>query len=278
MLILLAKSGQLGNQLTSLSAAITIGLEYGHDVYCPIVDPKLKEYFNFEFEEKQNIRVKCSYHKYLEFLLRCIGWVKRKINKHEKSEFKPNYPNFLPQFMMNWIMFRRENTLVSQYVQVKQYLGFKEEINKRCINTIQQIKLKDDLLVAVHFRRSDYKFWREGKWYYEDEEFLFWMRNLYNENNNIHFLIFTNDKIEKRTFDNEGFQVTIMKGSVIDDLCCMSLCDYVMGPPSTFSWWASYIGNSNLLWLKDRKSRYTFSDFENICESIVNRSQSWTLD
>jgi hypothetical protein len=37
----------------------------------------------------------------------------------------------------------------------------------------------------------------------------------------------------------------------VEDLYLLSKCDYIMGPPSTFSGWASFYGNVPLYMLKE---------------------------
>lgn len=274
MLILFAKSGQLGNQLGSLSSAIALGLEYGHDVCCPIVDPELKKYFNFTFSTEKSINIRVSYRKTFEFIAKLIVFFKNKFNINNNCKFDSDKSKYNPQIMTHWISFREDRTLVTQYENVREYLGFKKEIYDRCYIKFSKLNLQGKKLMAVHFRRGDYKLFNGGKWYYENEDFLSWMKMIYDEDNSLHFLIFSNEKVDLNIFRKYNLPVSIMDGTAIEDLCCMSKCDYIMGPPSTFSWWASYIGNSKLLWLEERGKDYHLNNFFNICEEIIKNHNS----
>lgn len=42
----------------------------------------------------------------------------------------------------------------------------------------------------------------------------------------------------------------------------MSQCDYLIGPPSTFTGWASYIGNVPLKYIESKNIDFTLEDFK----------------
>jgi len=54
------------------------------------------------------------------------------------------------------------------------------------------------------------------------------------------FFIASNEKISKEmTSDLEYF--SNIDGSAPEDLYALSKCDYILGPPSTFSYWAGFM-------------------------------------
>ena len=116
--------------------------------------------------------------------------------------------------------------------------------------------------VAIHIRRGDYKTWEGGKYYYEDEDyrrFMEQMRTLVlNElGKECVFYIFTNDKVG---IGGEG--ITLSDSPWYVDQFVMSRCDYIIGPPSTFSLWASYTGRTPFYHVKDKDYAFTLKDFE----------------
>jgi len=50
-------------------------------------------------------------------------------------------------------------------------------------------------------------------------------------------------------------QVGIGAGSAVGDMCALAKCDYIFGPLSTFSMWASFYGNKPLFLIHDSKVR-----------------------
>jgi hypothetical protein len=48
----------------------------------------------------------------------------------------------------------------------------------------------------------------------------------------------------------------------LEDMYALAGCDYIIGPPSTFSMWASFIGKVPLFHLHDREINFSLSDFK----------------
>lgn len=116
--------------------------------------------------------------------------------------------------------------------------------------------------IAVHVRRGDYKTWEGGRYYYEDKDYLRFinrMKQLVREElgKDCLFYIFTNDRVYL-----EGFGITVSDNSWYVDQYIMSRCDYIIGPPSTFSLWASYTGLTPFYHVKDKEREFTLQDFE----------------
>ena len=96
------------------------------------------------------------------------------------------------------------------------------------------------LRLGVHIRRGDYKEWRDGQYYFDDETYARHINRfaaMYPERD-VHVYLSTNDG----TVTEEGFQqlcpqvnIHHLQGSAPEDLFMLSECDYLMGPPSTFS-------------------------------------------
>ena len=73
------------------------------------------------------------------------------------------------------------------------------------------------------------------------------------------FLLFSNESLQEENF--KDIPIIIMSGNAGEDLYAMSRCDYVMGPPSSFSRCAAYMGRTKRLVLLNKNERYSFSDF-----------------
>jgi len=120
--------------------------------------------------------------------------------------------------------------------------------------------------IAVHIRRGDYEQWENGKYFYEDAVYL----NAINRIKNLvvtrlKIFIFSNDKLlNTKLYEDPTNNPYFSKNDVKSDHYLMSLCDYIIGPPSSFSMWASYIGNTPFYHIKDKNKEFTLSDFE-IC-------------
>jgi len=117
-------------------------------------------------------------------------------------------------------------------------------------NELYQKVLKQDRsvynLVGVHVRKGDYKTWKKGIYYFEDSVYQTYMHNLEAE------LV---KKTGKQTlfivFSNETLQIQKI----------MSLCDYLIGPPSTFTLWASYLGDARYCHITDVSGKMELDEF-----------------
>jgi len=132
---------------------------------------------------------------------------------------------------------------------------------------IIELKSKGNTIVGIHIRRGDYKKWENGKYYFNDETYEKYMnafsQKLSNENiKNRVFIIFSNEKV--------GFEETqnllISRETWFIDHKVMSICDYLIGPPSTFTLWANYIGKNTLFYIHD-KTGYLENTTSGFCEN-----------
>ncbi|MCM1141943.1 MAG: alpha-1,2-fucosyltransferase [Muribaculum sp.] len=128
------------------------------------------------------------------------------------------------------------------------------------------IKRKEfDIIVGVHIRRGDYANWLNGKFYYSDEKYLSVIEKICTKfpYKKIGFYFASNEAIDKTNFRSiDYFQID--KATPAIDLYALSRCDYIIGPPSTFSNWAAFYGNHPIQFIENPSSFST--DFLNKTE------------
>ena len=115
------------------------------------------------------------------------------------------------------------------------------------------------MLVGVHIRRTDYKEYLNGKYYYslvQYKQIILNLRELIGEHK-VYFVLFS-DEIIQLDLPN----CTQSHGTWYQDLDSMSVCDYLIGPPSTFSCWASYMGNVPQYFIEDANRTIRLNDFK----------------
>ncbi|HEV2761361.1 MAG TPA: hypothetical protein VGV38_00100, partial [Pyrinomonadaceae bacterium] len=59
----------------------------------------------------------------------------------------------------------------------------------------------------------------------------------------------------------EGFRHTRGTGHLVEDLYALAGCDYLVGPPSTFTMWASLYGGVPLCMVEDPRRALRLEDF-----------------
>ena len=96
------------------------------------------------------------------------------------------------------------------------------------------------LRLGVHIRRGDYAKWNDGIYCYDDETYARHINRFaeMHKDSEVHVFLSTNDS----TVTEEKYQelcpkvhVHAFQGSAPEDLFMLSECDYLIGPPSTFS-------------------------------------------
>jgi hypothetical protein len=117
-------------------------------------------------------------------------------------------------------------------------------------------------LVGVHVRKGDYRTWKKGIYFFEDAVYQTYMNNLNAELQNAGkkqtlFIVFSNETLEIQSSDT----IILSKNPWYVDQKIMSLCDYLIGPPSTFTLWASYLGKAQYFHITDDSGKMNLDDF-----------------
>lgn len=126
-------------------------------------------------------------------------------------------------------------------------------------NYLNKKKTSGKLLIGLHIRRGDYKLWNDGKYFFKDnfyKEVINKVKIEYKTKGQDPFIIAVSDeKIDPKL----GFHYNV-NGSWIEDQVALQNCDLLIGPPSTFTMWASYISEIPLATLTKDKI-FNLDDF-----------------
>lgn len=107
------------------------------------------------------------------------------------------------------------------------------------------IQSKANLLVGIHIRRTDYKVWNDGIYFYEISKYVKHMRQMVSLcSSPIQFIVCSDETIEANLFTNIQADVYISRNDFMTDMVLLSKCNYIIGPPSTFASYASFYGNT----------------------------------
>ena len=259
----LIKRGQLGNQLSILAHLIAFSKEYDYQIIFPeskelsgILKYNSGDYKNPAIIFKPftgnyrliNIIKILKFHKSIEnFNLRNILIINSSFNVDHNIPFKS--PKLI--FLSDWL-FRYYSGVQKHEEYIRATLAFKQELIVESDKFIKIIKRKNPskILIGVHVRRGDYLTWQDGKYYFEDSDYYSKMAEIAVLISGSIFVVTSNEPIQ---FDNyNSYPIYYCKGSAIEDLNSLSHCDYIMGPPSTFSGWASFIGNTPLYFIENK--------------------------
>ena len=141
--------------------------------------------------------------------------------------------------------------------------AFKPAVSKACASILSETP-EGSCRLGVHIRRGDYATWYDGKYFFSDEQFLRLIKQFISLHPDTTVYICGNDpSLNKELYRQElkGTKVIFPKGNAAEDLFVLSECDYLIGPPSTFSLTASMYHDTPLYWIKDAETSLTEASF-----------------
>lgn len=174
--------------------------------------------------------------------------------------------------------FARWYDLFLQYKpEILSLFAFDSHIENK-VTSLLEVSSKEGIIrLGVHIRRGDYATWNDGRFLYDDKQMINIIRQfiLLHPNKRVVIYICGNDsKLNKQAY-SEAFgqeNVVFPQGNPGEDLCLLSHCDYLIGPPSTFTLVASMYRNTPLYWIKDINKPLqedSFDYFDNLFRNII---------
>lgn len=117
------------------------------------------------------------------------------------------------------------------------------------------------VLVGMHLRRGDYRMWCDGKYFFDDATIARTMRQMAQAlfPRRARFVLVSDEPIHLRNYAD--FDVVMGPGDMVADVCVLAACDYILGPPSTFTAWASFYGDVPLRHLQDPSAPLRLDEF-----------------
>ena len=214
------------------------------------------KYDNFAFYFFDNVS---------NFFLKCISKTIKFFFRKDEVCFYFNKNNYI-KFVKGWD-FRNCQLTMKHYAVLRNYYCFDEKKlsakSKRLKNLIDKKIIEGKFLVGIHIRRGDYKKWNEGKYYFDDDFYKYLIKNLKNkltnDNKEPFFIVVSDEKINSKI----GMDF-FSGGSWQEDQILLQCCDLIVGPPSTFTMWASYISKVPLIELNPNKKKINLNG--KVCE------------
>lgn len=126
--------------------------------------------------------------------------------------------------------------------------SFRERVDPN----FDEVRKEGYFIVGVHIRRGDYENWEGGRYYYSHNKYLDFMQQIsvLFADKKLCFFLASNEKIPAEFF--RRFKcISIDGANAATDLYALSLCDRLVGPPSTFSRWASFVSGIPLYFIFD---------------------------
>ena len=172
-------------------------------------------------------------------------------------------------FRKGWYTMDDTRYLAQTKKQLQHIFRPREKIMEKAKQMMNEIRQNADFVVGVHIRHGDYKTWRDGRYYYTLEEFhqfMLQIQQLYKDKK-VAFFISSNEPFATDFFEGcKCYRFGKEPSGDILDLYTLSLCDRILGPWSTYSRWASFIGEVPLCFLEKKDQQFTEESFSKIVD------------
>lgn len=160
--------------------------------------------------------------------------------------------------------------------EILQLFAFDSRVEQAAAQTLSQLP-EADLTLGLHIRRGDYRTWQDGRFYFTDEQFIAAAKSFlaHKGGQRVRIVICGNDPtLDTRLYRQQLAPATVdfPCGNAAEDLCLLSQCDYLMGPPSTYSLVATMYHDVPLYWIHDPQKPVSddcFQHFDQLFRNIL---------
>ena len=307
MVIVSRKSGRMGNRLFTFAHFIANSLEYGP---YSVLNPVFNEYSAFfvgtdsrwitRFPAQASVTsegvasdIRRMGRKVLDYLIYAVTNPLRRdriaflhsafhevIDLHHPAVYEWRQTGFL-QFVRQkavisngWIFWDHES-FIKHAASIREYFRLVPALATRVQKHMETCRQQDVVLVGVHIRHGDYRTTGEATYYYETEQYAALMRRLAaSSTSKLCFMVCSDEPIQSADF--AGLDIRLGPGTAIEDMYALAACDYIIGPPSSFSGWASFYGQVPLYFITDLQKAFdglVLAEFS-VLESFDYRTDS----
>ncbi len=151
---------------------------------------------------------------------------------------------------LGWL-FRSESLLRQHADVVREHLEIAPRHRDRVDQRLAEARRDSDVVVGVHIRHGDYATFMGGQFYYPVNKYAAMMRNITEQlaGRRVAFLVCSDATIDRGEFGD--LQVHFGPGHLVEDMYALAEADLLIGPPSTYTTWASFYGNVPLFVMRN---------------------------
>jgi hypothetical protein len=288
------KGGRLANRILSFAHLLANSIEYKYKLYNPEFDeycsffeaPSKNEFdqhtisttiFNNHFLDRTFSRLFRLWADITHKLFtKTPFYVLYRIFKSHDSKsviFDLNDPGFVNNALTKTVitegwLFRDYQSFNKYEHELRRYFTPVKKYKDEVENIVAGIRATAEVLIGVHIRRGDYERFGNGQWFFSDAVYAEKMMQVHKkitaEGKTCAFIICSNDTVATAEFPAE-LKIFAGQRHFITDLYCLAACDGIIGPPSTFSIWASFYGQIPLAQINNKDDKIELGQYVNLC-------------
>ena len=284
VIVVADKPGQLGNRLTVFAHVIAVARKLG----VRVINPAFDEYAPFFRGTAGN--PSCSYpppYKELRVSFRSrrilywvtlriasalyrvglnsqfglvirLGWSER-INL-DSDQFEQLVRSRRYLFLQGWL-FRAPVALRRHADAIREFFQPIQPLQESVSEIVTSARKTCNVLVGIHIRQGDYERHFAKKYFFGSDHYqqiMSRIEELLNEKK-VGFLVCSDQKQPRDLFPRD--RCVFGSGHAVEDLYSLAACDYIIGPPSSYSLWASFYGKVPLYIVTNPAASFELTDF-----------------
>tara|TARA_B100001093_G_scaffold401249_1_gene388822 strand:+ start:479 stop:1372 length:894 start_codon:yes stop_codon:yes gene_type:complete len=138
------------------------------------------------------------------------------------------------------------NSIEIQHHKLRDYLSPNNRYVISAVKIINSLRSKYDYIVGVHARRGDYANYLDGLHYHSWESYLHWAKQTKqvlekSGKKNVGIVICSDEEPPSSISKKKSIHFS-SSNEIMVDIHILSLCNYNLGPPSSFGTWVSWFG------------------------------------
>jgi hypothetical protein len=163
-------------------------------------------------------------------------------------------------FVRGWL-FRDPPAVVRQAEAIREYFRPLEKHRRVIAAKLEEARRDSDVLVGIHIRHGIIHFANARHYWYPAEQYPVFMTRMEQmlPGRRVKFLICSDTQQDPALFAKHAF--TFGPNHLVEDMYSFAGCDYLIGPPSTYTMWASFYGGVPLYTVNDADHVPTRDDF-----------------
>lgn len=145
--------------------------------------------------------------------------------------------------------------------EIRDYFALAPGLARRVAEKVTEVRSGCDTLVGMHVRRGDYADFLGGKYFFDWQAYRTLITQVREEFGGDTRIVVTSDDAEAAD-RLRGRNVSVLTGTAVEDMYALAACDFLIGPPSTFTLWASFVGEAPLYQLRRPVDRLRADEFD----------------
>ncbi|TWU57692.1 O-fucosyltransferase family protein [Rubripirellula reticaptiva] len=143
---------------------------------------------------------------------------------------------------------------------VRQFYRIRTEHQQRIDELMRRVRAQGNHVVGVHIRQGDYAKFQNGRYFYSIDQYVAAMKRIRNQfsDRQVVFLVCGNVPLGDKDFGD--LNVCLGTGQIIEDMYSLAACDTLVGPPSTYTGWASFYGRVPFRWMESVDEAFNVID------------------